>query len=404
MRALFVSNLLPPQSFGGYEAVCADVARRWRRAGHEVAVLTSDLRRSVVDAPDPEGTYRDLPLTHLHGPVVPLWRRPAVERRARRIVDRAVDRLRPDVAVVWNVAGLPLGAVRRLHERGVPLLFVVGDTWPGRVRQADPWIAPFDGSPVRKALGAVAAVATGVATDVPRWSRLGTWTFSSGSLREQVAQAVGEDVAGAVVPHGIDLDDFPITDHRQASPWRWRMLFVGRLDPTKGVDTLVRAMPLLPANAVLEVCAPDEADHRRRVAQLVEDLELDDRVWIHGVDRRHLRERYLAADVCVFPSEWEEPFGLVPLESMACGTPVVASGTGGSAEFLRDGDNCLIAPPGCPQAIADAVVRLAADPALRERVVAGGRATAERLTVDALAEALESVALGLLAEPDELDR
>ncbi len=49
-----------------------------------------------------------------------------------------------------------------------------------------------------------------------------------------------------------------------------------------------------------------------------------------------------AADALLFPVQWEEPWGLVPLEAMASGTPVVATGTGGSGEYLRDGDNCLV--------------------------------------------------------------
>ena len=56
--------------------------------------------------------------------------------------------------------------------------------------------------------------------------------------------------------------------------------------------------------------------------------------------RAELRDVYAAADVVVFPVQWNEPWGLVPLEAMSVGRPVVASGTGGSAEYLRDGENC----------------------------------------------------------------
>ncbi len=85
----------------------------------------------------------------------------------------------------------------------------------------------------------------------------------------------------------------------------------------------------------------------------------------------------------LFPVTWPEPFGLVPLEAMACGRPVVATATGGAAEYLRDGENCLIVPVDDPQSLAAAVQRLAADEALRAGLVAGGHATAARLTQDA---------------------
>jgi glycosyltransferase involved in cell wall biosynthesis len=105
--------------------------------------------------------------------------------------------------------------------------------------------------------------------------------------------------------------------------------------------------------------------------------------------RQQLRDHYCGADVVVFPSEWPEPFGLVPLEAMACGTPVVATGTGGSGEFLEDGVNCLLFTPGDPDALAKALSRLAEDPALRSRIVAGGTATARRMNMDVYADKLE---------------
>jgi glycosyltransferase involved in cell wall biosynthesis len=75
---------------------------------------------------------------------------------------------------------------------------------------------------------------------------------------------------------------------------------------------------------------------------------------------------------------------------MACGTPGVATGTGGSAEFLRDGDNCLLFPKDDHAALAAALRRLAGDCPLRDRLVAGGARTARELDVDRLAGVLEA--------------
>jgi phosphatidylinositol alpha-1,6-mannosyltransferase len=101
-------------------------------------------------------------------------------------------------------------------------------------------------------------------------------------------------------------------------------------------------------------------------------------------------------DALLFPVRWAEPWGLVPLEAMAAGTPVVASGRGGSGEYLRDGENSLIFDPdGGPGALAAAVKRLAGDAAMRARLVEGGRATAGALDPrgfeTAVAEELERV-------------
>ena len=105
--------------------------------------------------------------------------------------------------------------------------------------------------------------------------------------------------------------------------------------------------------------------------------------------RFELKQRFETADVVVFPTIWEEPFGLVPVEAMACGTPVVATGTGGSGEFLVDEGNNLHIAPDDPDALAAAVRRLAGEPALRARLVSGGLRTAADLTVDRLAEVME---------------
>src|SRR5439155_14590003 len=84
-----------------------------------------------------------------------------------------------------------------------------------------------------------------------------------------------------------------------------------------------------------------------------------------------------------------EPFGLVPVEAMSCGVPVVATGTGGSAEFLSDGTNCLCFHPGDAEALGAAVRRLAGDAELRARLVTGGLQTATELDVGRLADVLE---------------
>jgi glycosyltransferase involved in cell wall biosynthesis len=82
----------------------------------------------------------------------------------------------------------------------------------------------------------------------------------------------------------------------------------------------------------------------------------------------------------VFPVTWAEPFGLVPLESMAVGRPVLATGQGGSGDYLRDGENGLLHPPGDAAALAATMRRLAEDAPLRARLRTGGLATARTLT------------------------
>jgi glycosyltransferase involved in cell wall biosynthesis len=101
-------------------------------------------------------------------------------------------------------------------------------------------------------------------------------------------------------------------------------------------------------------------------------------------------------DVLLFPSVWAEPFGLVPLEAMAASCVVVATGTGGSADFLRGGDNCLLVPAQDPDAIVAAIRRLRGDPGLVARLRRGGRATLAAHSFDAYAAGLEEQLAALI--------
>jgi glycosyltransferase involved in cell wall biosynthesis len=187
---------------------------------------------------------------------------------------------------------------------------------------------------------------------------------------------------------GIDTEDFPVAPP-VARPWRGRLVCAGRIEPRKGFRTVIEALPRLPADLTLTAVGPDQAGHTDDLRALARELGVAGRVTFTCVPRDRMREVYADADAVVFPSAWQEPFGLVPVEAMACGVPVVAAPTGGAREFLADGLNCLAVPPGDPSAIVAAVERLAAEPTLRAALTAAGARTAADLTVDRLTDVLE---------------
>ncbi|MDL5160548.1 glycosyltransferase [Actinomycetospora termitidis] len=200
-------------------------------------------------------------------------------------------------------------------------------------------------------------------------------------VRELIALGVPATTVD-VVPCGVDVRRFDpgagAVDGRVAGPPQ--VLTVSRLVPRKGVDTAIRAIARVPGPAELVVAGGPEG------AQLAGDPEVErlqavaaaegvtDRVRFAGrVGPAAVPDLMRAADVVVALPAYE-PFGLVPLEAMAAGRPVVAARVGGLADTVVDGVTGLHVPPGDPDAAARAIATLLADPDRRERHGRAGRA------------------------------
>jgi glycosyltransferase involved in cell wall biosynthesis len=388
-RILVLTSFYPPHHYGGYELACKDVVDRWRAGGHDVAVLTSDV--TVPDAvalPDDPAITRTLQLYwNDHELITPsLMGRMRTEQHNQRALAEALADQEPDVVSIWHMGALSLGLITTLAERDVPIVVNLQDDWLVYGPQLDAWVRYFDGRPRRAAL---ARRISGVPTQLIDIGAAGAFCFVSEATKAHAEQrGRWRYPRSAVVWSGIDPTVFRPPD-RAREGWRWRLLYVGRIDPRKGVTTAVRALAALPDQATLDIVGRGDEHHRAEVRALSDAIGVSDRVRYRFVDRSELPQVYADADVCIFPSTWQEPFGLVPLEAMGCGTPVVATGTGGSGEFCLDERNCLLFTPNAADELAAAIRRLEADEGLRKRLVAGGRATAEELSIDRLADVLE---------------
>jgi glycosyltransferase involved in cell wall biosynthesis len=151
---------------------------------------------------------------------------------------------------------------------------------------------------------------------------------------------------------------------------RSRVLFVGRLVPAKGVDTLITAVAHTEAH--LDVHGEGRAESRLK--RLARSLGVEDRVVFHGwSNAQNLESAYATATVVAMPSIWPEPFGLVGLEAMMRGRAVLASRTGGIPEWLLDGETGQLAPPGDARAWTEALRTMLADPDRCHRLGKSGR-------------------------------
>ena len=390
MRILSVGNLYPPHHFGGYELIWRGAVEHLRAAGHEVRILTTDYR---VPSPDPAiGEDRDC-----HRELRWYWRdhefprvgpfaRLRIERHNGAVLDRHLEEWRPDIVAWWPMGGMSLSLVERVHRAGLPSVAIVMDDWPAYAPKVDAWQAPLYRHPRR---GHVVERATGIPTLGNLASRT-RWIFISRHQLEQTERSIGS-LPGARVAHaGVDEQLFRAAPEH---PWRWRLLYCGRIDPRKGIDLAIAALPLLPAEATLRIVGDGDPSHRAELERQARDLGVSDRVLFERVGRDRVPQALAEHDALLFPVRWPEPWGLVPLEAMAVGLLVVASGRGGSAEYLEDGANCLLADPDeGPGSLANALRRLADDPALRSDLRSGGLRTAERYPDTAFASAVAEMA------------
>jgi glycosyltransferase involved in cell wall biosynthesis len=169
-----------------------------------------------------------------------------------------------------------------------------------------------------------------------------------------------------MIPNAVDMNDWASV--RPQGTGR-RIGFIGRLDPIKRVQDLLAAMALLKDDFTLDIFG--EGSERGRIEGMIAHLGLSGRVKLHGAIAGS-RKALAGMDALVLPSE-AEGFGLVLIEAMAAGVPVVGTDVPGIRDVIEDGVSGLLAPVRNPRALADAIRKVLADGVLWEKLVAGGR-------------------------------
>ncbi|TMC36891.1 MAG: glycosyltransferase family 1 protein [Chloroflexi bacterium] len=222
-----------------------------------------------------------------------------------------------------------------------------------------------------------------------------------------------------IVPCGVDPNVFrPIrtADAREAlgrDQCERVILFVGRIEQIKGIDVLLRALGLLlfrHPEFRSDVCLlvvggaldpDDDAPETEKILELrrlVHQHRMEANVaFVGSMDQQRLALFYAAADVCAVPS-LTESFGLVALEAMACGTPVVGTRVGGLQTLIEDGESGLLVPAGDYQALAESIALVLTDHRLRTHLAHGARDRAEHYTWRSVGDRVEELYAKLLAE------
>ncbi len=347
---------------GGQNVHVAMLATSLAARGHRVRVFT---RRDDPELPRTVTLARNVVVEHLDaGPAcaVPkdeLW--PYVPELAAELA-AALRRAPAEVlhAHFWMSGSAALTAARDL---GTPVLQTFHAL--GSVKRR--WQGADDTSP-----GARIGVETDVAT---RCARV------IATCADEVSElaALGVDPQQVrVVPSGVDTTAFSPRGPRRPRGARPRLLVIGRLVPRKGIGDVLTALTGLPDVELVVLGGPAAeglaADPQAgAVREQAERLGVAERVRLVGrADRAEVAAWVRSSDLVVC-APWYEPFGIVPLEAMACGVPVVGTAVGGLQDTVLPGRTGLLVPPRRPQELAGAVAELLADPDRRARMGKAGR-------------------------------
>ena len=354
---------------GGQNVHVAELGAGLVRGGHEVTVYT---RRDAEQLPERVETSSGYTVVHVPaGPASYLPKDDLLPHMTAFAASlrSAFHRSRPDVvhAHFWMSGLAALDAAQPLRVPVVMTFHALGAVkrrWQGAADSSPPERLAIERDLARRADHIVATCSD----EVTELGRLG-------ATRHRIS----------VVPCGVDLALFrplPPAPARSEPRRPFRLVSVGRLVPRKGFEQVMEALAELPAAELViaggspgDVSAsPDGA----RLRQVADRCGVADRVHLLGpISRTQMPALLRSADVVVC-APWYEPFGIVPLEAMACGFPVVATAVGGLLDTVVDGVTGRLVPPQDPPALAAALRELLANADLRQAYGRAGRARVER--------------------------
>jgi phosphatidyl-myo-inositol alpha-mannosyltransferase len=342
---------------GGVQVHVRELGERLRSRGHEVLGLSPASARPTQPWVRSVGGPIRVAYGGTAAPISP-W--PSTRRRVRA----AIGRFGPEVVHV--------------HEPFAPsaALFALS--------AGPPVVATFHSGLDRSIL--YDAVAPGL--------RRAAWRIAVRiAVSERAAEVARRRVGGSfeIVPDGVDVQRFARASPAGLPGNGRRLLFVGRLHARKGFPVLVDAFArLATAHADLGLTVVGDGGQRTALERL--PTAVRSRVSMLGpISNDRLPPIHAACDVFVAPNTGGESFGVVLVEAMAAGLPVVASRIGGFDEVVRNGVDGLLVPPGDPAALASALDQVLRDADLAERLSAAGRARASDFSWETVVPRLEAL-------------
>jgi glycogen(starch) synthase len=410
-RIVYIINLYPPYVVGGNEILAHDLVNALCARGYDIHVLTA--RGPQLDGvphiyqvlnyslEDKVGLFQG-------GRVLSppeLFRHHVFDPVTYRNVRRLVRELQPNLIILGNLFMASAAPFLAVRGAGCPVVAQVADRWVihllrdlGLLLHTDRWLQQQ-------------LVQAYVRLIQPILWRLGQpdEIFTISAFIKQVYVDAGFP-ADRITPTylGVDTALYRPRSESHSADNHLEVIFAGQLWQGKGPQVLIEALDLLRQRE------PDLVLRLRLIGEGSEDFKvyLRSKLKQHGMEDRTaldgfvpvelLAERLRSGDIFVFPSVWDEPFSITLVAAMASGIPVVASSTGGTPEAFEDGVEGILVPPRDAQVLADTILRLARDPALRHRLSeAAVVAARQRWSFDAYVDRMEQQYLAAMEKGGE---
>jgi len=360
-----VSDLYPPLSLGGHEIGCKFLADGLEAKGHRLLVLTSNFGKGA--AADPSTVCRSLRfITHSERGAIRRFNeiRGAILARLNYTICRQVIRnYRPEIIIAGQLNGVSIFPLRAARDFSIPVVHVVGNYYLLELLRD----CERRYNPIKRIYGQC----------LSGFRRredlcLEHITVHSDAVNcQHVRSGIDSNRVTTIYPIGIAAKNVCIGGKSLRSRnSKFSLLFVGRLDTEKGINVAVDAVGLLVKrhgayDIHFDIVGAGEPRQVSRLHRQIARLGLREFVCLRGrIPHRLISQEYRSADVLLVPSIWEEPFGLVTIEAMSQGLPVIASNVGGLPENVEHMKTGLLVPPNDSEKLAEAILKLKSDPTL----------------------------------------
>ncbi len=336
-------------TLGGMEQASQNLARKFVSLDHQTLVITT---------PDHARAAPSIPGVEVHG--VPLAKMPRRLRRLSRM-GRYLRDFPASARAVRSIAASERPDIVLMicqRNRGVYATCFPDTAVTATLQNSTPAVTAFD------------------LWNLRRWLGRCDWIFSASeyTLNDTIREVPEIQRRCESVPNGVDLEFFETdASPRETGPY---IFFIGRMVFQKGADILIEAFRKIEKEVPdIHLLMAGDGEDLERLRHQASDLS--GRVLFHGAAKREIVPSLIRNSLfLVVPSRFE-PLGIVNIEAMAAGKAVVASRVDGIPEVVADGETGLLVPPEDPDALAEAILRLARDSSLREEMAQKGRIRAK---------------------------